>query len=214
MAVVIPALLEKDPVEIEKKIRRVETLVEWVQIDLADNTLVPNETFADPEFFKSLKTPVNLELHMMVSDPLTYLKPFADAGFKRFYAHVEAEHIKEFLVKAEELNVEVGLAIDAPTPLETIWPYLQDLDGVLVMAVKAGFSGQAFIPETADRVKRIADAFFDLPITVDGAMNDENAAKVVAAGASRINSNSFLFAAEDVRIPLGKIAVLGQSIRS
>ena len=83
MTEVIPAILEKEFPEIEKKIHLVENLIAWVQIDLADNTLVPNTTFLDPAPFIGIKTNVNLELHLMVKNPLKYLEPFTTAGFKR-----------------------------------------------------------------------------------------------------------------------------------
>ena len=127
MAEVIPAILEKDFAEIEKKIRLVEKLVRWVQIDIADSTLVPNSTFLDAGYFAGLKTPVSLEVHMMVSDPMIYTQSFIDAGFGRIIAHVEGERVDEFVVYCQERNVEVGLAVDGPTPVEKILPYLETL---------------------------------------------------------------------------------------
>lgn len=200
MVEIIPAILEKNFPEIEKKIRLVESLVDWVQIDIADNTLVPNTTFLDPTPFAALKTPVQLELHMMVSDPLRYLENFHRAGFKRFFAHVEGQYIEEYIEKCYQLGVEVGLAIDGPTDFEKIHRYLDNIDAVLVMAIEAGESGRPYREDTALKIKRIREADLEIPIAVDGAMNAENAAKVVAAGATRINSNSFIFGAPDVKI--------------
>lgn len=208
MPEVIPAILEKDFAEIEKKIRLVDGLVNWVQIDCADDTLVPNATFLDPTPFASLSTSVKLEAHLMVKDPLRFVEDFAKAGFKRFFAHVEADYTDEFIEKCRQLGVEVGLAIDGPTPLEKIKGYIDKIDVVLVMAIKAGFSGQPYREETAERIKdlRILDA--DIPVAVDGAMDDINAAKVVAAGATRINSNSFIFHSSDVKMAIEKLKKL------
>ncbi|KKS97484.1 MAG: ribulose-phosphate 3-epimerase, ribulose-phosphate 3-epimerase [Candidatus Gottesmanbacteria bacterium GW2011_GWA2_43_14] len=198
MVEVIPAILEKDFAEIERKIRLVENLVEWVQIDVADGILVPNDTKTDPSAFKNLKTKLNLEAHLMVKEPAKIVSSYADAGFKRIYAHIEADGVEEFMSEAYKKNVEVGLAIDGPTPYEKIAPYLDNIDGVLVMAIKAGFSGQPFLAETPEKIKKIHEFYFDLPICVDGAMTAENAAKVIKAGATRINSNSYLFNASDI----------------
>jgi len=202
MVEVIPAILEKDFSEIEKKIRLLDPpaggLVEWVQIDVADGLLVPNDTKTAPAAFKNLKTKLKLEAHLMVKEPAKLAAAYADSGFKRLYAHIEAEGIDDFLAEAFKKNVEVGLAIDGPTPYEKIVPYLDNIDCVLVLAVKAGFSGQAFLPDTPHKVRKIKEAFFDLPICVDGAMTAENAAKVVRVGASRINSNSYLYNAPDL----------------
>lgn len=198
MVQVIPAILEKEFAQIEKKIHLVEELVDFVQIDLCDETLVPNSTFSDPLPFKSLQTKLNLELHLMVKDPLRYVERFAGAGFKRFYAHVEGDFIEEYIQTCFKLGVEVGLAIDGPTPLEKIEKYLDNVDCLLVMAIEAGESGRPYREETADRIKRLRKLDFEIPIAVDGAMDDINAKKVITAGASRINSNSYIFQSENI----------------
>lgn len=193
MIEIIPAILEKDFTEIEKKIHLVEGLVDFVQIDLCDETLVPNSTFADPLQFKTLQTKLNLELHLMVKDPLRYVERFAGVGFKRFYAHVEGDYVEEYIETCFKLGVEVGLAIDGPTSLLKIEKYLDNVDCLLVMAIEAGESGRPYREETADRIKRLRELDFEIPIAVDGAMDDVNAKKVILAGATRINSNSFIF---------------------
>ncbi len=198
MVQVIPAILEKEFAQIEKKIHLVEELVDFVQIDLCDETLVRSSTFSDPLPFKSLQTKLNLELHLMVKDPLRYVERFAGAGFKRFYAHVEGDFIEEYIQTCFKLGVEVGLAIDGPTPLEKIEKYLDNVDCLLVMAIEAGESGRPYREETADRIKRLRKLDFEIPIAVDGAMDDINAKKVITAGASRINSNSYIFQSENI----------------
>lgn len=208
MTEVIPAILEKEFPEIEKKIHLVEGLVNWVQIDIADNTLASNTTFLDPVSFVSLKTSIQLELHMMVKDPLMYLESFTKAGFKRFYAHVEGEFIPEFIEKSYNLGVEVGLAIDGPTDISKIHKYIDDIDCILVMAIEAGESGRPFREDTVEKIKKIRELDLEIPIAVDGAMDDVNAQKIVSAGATRINSNSFIFNAPDVKIPIEQLKAL------
>jgi ribulose-phosphate 3-epimerase len=210
MAIVIPAILENDFSEIEKKIKRVEGLVEWVQIDFADNSLMPNKNFLDPSPFSTLQTKINLEAHLMVKDPLMYLERFVKAGFKRFYAHIEGDFVEDYISKCYSLGVGVGLAIDGPTPLEKIKPYLEDIDMVLVLAIEAGFSGRPYREDTADKIQAIKELEFDLPIAVDGAMDDVNAAKVVEAGATIICSNSYIFKQSDVTIPIHTLQNLGE----
>ncbi|MBI2616625.1 hypothetical protein HYW55_00650 [Candidatus Gottesmanbacteria bacterium] len=208
MVEVIPAILEKDFGEIEKKIHLVEKFVSWIQIDIADGTLVPNETFTDSQAFAALKTPAKLELHMMVKDPLRYLENFAKVGFKRFYAHVEGDYVDEYIEQAYKLGVEVGLAIDGPTDFEKIHKFIIHLDGVLVMAIDAGFSGRPYREDTVEKIKKIREIDMDIPITVDGAMNPENAKKVLSSGATRINANSYIFSSPDVS---KAIQILGQA---
>lgn len=205
MIEVIPAILEKDFAQIESKIKLVEGLVSWVQIDMADGVLVPNTVLHDAVQFSKLKTSIHRELHLMVKDPLRYLEPFVKAGFARFYAHVEADTIDGFIAACYRYDVEVGLAIDGPTPVEKLQPYMDNVDCVLVMAINAGFSGQPYREDTTEKIRIIHDWSIDTPIAVDGAMSVENAAKVVAAGATRICTNSYLFNAPDLKEAIEKI---------
>jgi ribulose-phosphate 3-epimerase len=207
MAEVIPAILEKDFPEIERKILLVEKYVKWVQIDFADDTLVPNNTPWNPSDFSKIKS-VNLEGHLMVKDPVKYVDSFVAAGFKRLFAHIEAGQNEEFIEKCYLKGVEVGLAIDGPTAFEKIEQYLDNIDVVLVMAINAGFSGQPFRSDTVEKIKKIKEAFFDLPVAVDGAMDYTNAQKVVAVGATRINSNSYLFKSKSIPEAIAGLASL------
>lgn len=205
MIEVIPAILENSFEATEKKIRLVEGLVDWVQIDLLDASLMPNRTFADPGAFTGFKTSLKMELHMMVRDPLKFLDHYALNGFKRFYAHVEGDFLNDYIDECYQVGVEVGVAVDGPTPVESIRPYLDNIDCVLILAVDAGFSGRPFRNDAIDKVKWIRDRDPDIPVAVDGAMNDINAAKVVAAGATRINSNSWLFNSPDIKAAIEKL---------
>ncbi len=205
MIQVIPAILEKDFAEIEKKLKLVEGLVSWVQIDIADNTLVPNTTFLDPAPFSRLGTTLSLELHLMVKDPLRYLERFARVGFKRFFAHLEADFIEDYIASCYQLGVEVGLAIDGPTKVEKVLPFLDNIDAVLVMAIEAGFSGRPFRPDTVEKIKKIKEIDCGLPIAVDGAMDLENAKKVVLAGATRVCSHSYIFSSKDIKATVEKL---------
>lgn len=208
MTEIIPAILENNFSGIEKKIRIVEGLVDWVQIDLLDGTLMPNRNFCDPMPFSPFKTPLSLELHMMVKDPLIYLERFTQAGFKRFFAHIEGDFVNEYINKCHSLGVEAGLAIDGPTPVEKILPYLDKLDVILVMAIDAGFSGRPFREDTIEKIKKIRNDDSEIPIAVDGAMDDVNTPKVVTAGATRVNSNSYIFNAPDVKIAIETLKAL------
>lgn len=209
MIEVIPAILENDFTEIEKKVHAVEKLVTWVQIDIADGTLVPNTTFLDPDPFAKITTPLKFELHLMVNNPLKYVENFAKVGFKRFYAHIEGDAVEEYIELGYKLGLEVGLAIDGPSAFEKIHEYIDNLDGVLVMAIDAGFSGRPFREDTMDKIKQIRAIDIDIPITVDGAMNLTNAEKVVNAGATRINSNSYLFQSNDIAQAIDSLRQLG-----
>lgn len=193
MVDIIPGILEKDWSEIEKRITLVAPYVSWVQIDVADNTLVPNETFLDFEKFRASPTSVSLEGHLMVANPEKYIHALADGGFKRLIAHVECADPRLFLDQARFESVEVGMAIDGPTEFEQLEPFLEEVDCVLVMMIEAGFSGQELQSENIDKIKIIRQYFPDLPIEVDGGINDQTAKLVRDAGATRLVSTSYLF---------------------
>ena len=211
MVNVVPAILEKDFSEIEKKIRLIDGLTEWIQIDFADGVLVPNTTYLDLPAFAKLKIKSRLEAHLMVKEPIKYLKPLFDSGFKRFYAHIESGEAEKFVNEAYKLDCQVGLAIDGPTNIAEIKPYLDNIDAVLVMTIDAGFSGKPFREDTLEKIRIVREDFFDLPIAVDGAMNDINAKKAVKAGANIICSNSFIFGSANM---VGRIEILRNLVGS
>lgn len=189
---ILPGILEKEWVEIEKKLEVYKSFAKQVHIDLIDGKFAPNTTFLDPAPFKKYSRDFILELHMMVDDPLSYVKPFADAGFGRFIGHVEMMPDQVAFVAEAELWGEAGLGIDAQTPVEAIKVNLDDLDSLLVMTVKTGYSGQGFMENNLEKVKQLA-AKTTIPIEIDGGINDETITTGCAAGARRFVATSFLF---------------------
>lgn len=192
MCDILPGILEQDWNKIEEKLTRVKSFAKAIHVDLLDGKFAPNTSFLDPKPFEKYAKDFLLEVHMMVDDPLKYLKPFADAGFRRFIAHVEMMPDQvTFVAKAEELG-EVVLALDAPTAIDALRVPLIDLDGLLIMTVKAGFSGQAFTPENLKKVKALRKKT-SIPIEIDGGVNDEHLQLAKKAGANRFVATSFLF---------------------
>lgn len=193
MIEVIPGILQKEWEMIEERLRMVTPYAPWVQIDFADNTLVPNTTFMDFAAFKPFAEKHSLEAHLMVAQPEKYINDAADAGFKRLIAHVEAHDPRIFFDQVKYEHVEVGIAIDGPTEFEQVEPYLEEVDFVLVMTIESGFSGQPFLPECVEKIKSIHNYLPDLPIEVDGGINDQTARLVKEAGATRLVVTSYLF---------------------
>lgn len=196
---VIPGILEQDWHEIERKLKILKPFAKSVHIDIIDGKFADNTTFLDPEPFKKYKDDFLLELHMMVENPLNYLKPWAEAGFERFLGHIEKmPDPLEFVAQGQLLGA-VGLAIDGPTDISVLENLnLNDLDTLLVMTIKAGQSGQQFQPELLEKVRKIKQKAEYLPIEVDGGINDETIIRAKEAGASRFVSTSHLFNAENI----------------
>src|SRR3989344_8670956 len=137
-----PGILKKNWAEIEKKIELVKSFTDTIQIDIIDGKFAPNTTFLDPKPYEKYSKDLFLEVHLMVNNPISYLRPFADVGFKRFLGHVEKMPDQTEFVALGQLLGEVGLAIDGKTPLDAIKVPYEDLDMILIMTINAGFSGQ------------------------------------------------------------------------
>lgn len=197
---IIPGILEKEWNEIERKIELVKPFAKTVHIDIIDGKFAQNLTFLDPAPFSKYKDQVFLELHMMIEEPINYLKPWAEAGFKRFLGHIEKMSSQEEFVAQGQLLGEVGLAIDGPTPMDQLKIPLSDLDCLLLMTIKAGFSGQEFNTEYLKKIREIPnqakpDQNDKVIIEVDGGINDQNIALACSFGANRFISNSFIYSA-------------------
>src|SRR5436190_2171953 len=196
---IIPGILEQEWQAIEKKIELVKPFAKVIHIDLLDGIFAPNKTFFDPAPFKKYaEQEIIFELHMMVDNPVQYLKPWADAGFQRFIGQIEhMPDIAEFVAEGQLLG-EVGLALDTPTPVEKITVSLEDLDFVFVMTVKAELSRQSFLPDMMEKIKALRAKSQFIPLEVDGGINDTTITQAKEAGATRFVSTGFLFG-EDPR---------------
>ena len=179
--------------EIERRIEIVKPFAKTIHVDIIDGKFAPNTTFLDPTPFAAFTKGIFFELHMMVENPIAYLMPFADVGFKRFLGHIEKMPDQEEFVAQGQLLGEVGLAVDGPTPLDAIKVPYQDLDEVLIMTIKAGQSGQNFNPEYLKKIEILRSTQNDIVIGVDGGINDQTIAAAKDAGATSFVSTSFIF---------------------
>lgn len=196
-----PGTTDKDFAGIEKKIQSVLPFVKTIHIDVIDGKFANNTTFSDPEpFAKYTKAPpgetgIIFEVHLMVHEPVNYLKKWADAGFSRFIGQVEKmSNQAEFIAEAELLG-DAGLAIDLSTGVNAIKVPLDDLDAILVMGVRAGFSGQTFNEDAMVKVRELRERT-EIPIEMDGGINDKTIHMASMVGANRFVATSFLFDSE------------------
>lgn len=193
MLEVIPGILEKDWNEIERRIELAKPFAKTIQIDILDGKLFANTTFLDPKPFKKYSHDIFLELHMMVENPIEYLKPWAEAGFKRFIGHVEGIPDQVEFVAQAQLFGEVGLAFDGPTTIDALKVPLEDLDVLLFMAIESGFSGRPFTIEYLEKTKSIRNQSETIPIEVDGGVNDQTIILAKEIGINRFSATSFIF---------------------
>lgn len=196
---IIPGIFETDLGELTRKLSLIAFYTEWVHIDVADGTLVPADTHPDFTFLPDLLKKISpdrslqLEAHLMVARPHKYIKPLVDAGFSRLIAHVECEDPREFLRQAKFEEVEAALAIDGPTEIELIEPFVEEVDTVLVMTIEMGASSMPFLPETVEKIKALHEYTPDLIIEVDGGITPDTAKVVKEAGAIRLSATHYIW---------------------
>lgn len=213
---IIPGILEKDWAEIEKKINLARQFSKTIHIDIIDGKFAPNTTFLDPLPFRPYTKDILFEAHLMVDEPIEYLKPFADVGFRRFLGHIEKMSDQvEFVAEAQFLG-EVGLVIDTPSSIDVLDVPLDDLDCLLIMTVKAGFSGQEFMSDVLEKVKTLRSKTLHegqrkpFPIEVDGGINDKTVVDSIKSGANRFVATSFIFNSQN---PQAQYQFLEKQIR-
>ncbi|HYZ05657.1 MAG TPA: ribulose-phosphate 3-epimerase [Rubrobacter sp.] len=185
---------------------------ELVHFDAMDNHFVPNLTIG-PLVAASLvpETDLPVDAHLMVENPDNLIAAFLDAGVASISVQPEAViHLHRTLTMIRDGGAEAGVALNPTTPPETIEWALPYLDFVLVMSVNPGFGGQAFIPEMAEKVRRLRE-MTDLPIEVDGGITVETAPPMVEAGAQVLIAGSAVYKGEPVR-EMRKIIEAGRQV--
>jgi ribulose-phosphate 3-epimerase len=207
VAEIIPGILEKEWSSIERKIEQVLPFAKTIQVDVIDGKFSNEITFIDPQPFKKYTSQLLFECHLMVNEPISYVEKFAKAGFKRFIGHIEKmSSQKDFIDYARGLG-EAGLAIDTSTSLEAIDVDFNYPDCFLAMSVKAGHSGQVFLPEMIEKIKTLRDKTAN-PIEVDGGAHEATVGILKSMGVNRIVVTSGLFGEIDVASEYQKLRTL------
>ena len=200
MIKIAPSFLSADFRALEQQARSVEDAgAEYIHLDIMDGHFVPNLTFG-PLVVEAIRktTDLVLDVHLMIAEPGKYLTDFADAGADILTVHVEVEEdVPALLHRIREANVKAGATLRPSTRIETLFPLLPALDLALIMSVEPGFGGQAFLPESLDRVRalkaEIARRGLKVEIEVDGGIDVENAREVAKAGARVLVAGSAIF---------------------
>ncbi|MBJ7688165.1 ribulose-phosphate 3-epimerase [Weissella confusa] len=209
---VAPSILSADYINLQKDIELIESAgAEFVHIDVMDGMFVPSISYG-PAWVKALRpvTDMVLDVHLMVEQPERYINVFAEAGSDIIGVHYEATpHIHRALQQIKNHGIKAEVVINPGTSVAAIEPVLHMVDQVLVMTVNPGFGGQKFLPETLEKIARLAEIKrekgYDYDIEIDGGANDETTKLAYEAGATVAVAGSYVFDKVD---PAAKIARL------
>lgn len=198
--ILAPSILAADFKELGQAIKTIEENgAEYLHYDVMDGIFVPSISFGMP-VLASIRscTKQVMDVHLMITEPIRYIKEFKEAGADLITIHLEAcEDVAATIKAIREAGLKVGLSIKPATEAETIRPYLNQIDMILVMSVEPGFGGQKFIPESLDKIRAlramVEEAGVNVDIEVDGGIYQANVKEVLDAGANIIVSGSGVF---------------------
>ena len=179
---IIPVILEKSLEEIKNKIKLVSGFAQQIQIDLCDNKLVSGLTYLNINQIGRLKSRSKIEIHLMVLNPLDYLKEKIPNVVK-ICSQIEAnvDHHK-FIALAKNYSYKVGLSIGPTTDYALLGPYLKHLDFVQFMDIVPGGQGHTQIPQVLTKIKNFHEAHPDIRIQVDGGIKTNNILNLAEVG--------------------------------
>ena len=200
---ILPSLLAADFGRLADEILRAESSgAEALHLDVMDAHFVPNLSFGPdvvalaanvaPGFYRNV--------HLMMTRPDLYLEAFAKAGAQTIQIHVEADcDVHAELKRIRSMGLRNAVVVNPETPVGRLYPYLDEVDEVLVMTVHPGYGGQKFIEDCMPKVSDIRSLRPDLDIMVDGGINAETAVIAARAGANQFVAGSYLFSQADMK---------------
>lgn len=203
MIKIFPSLISADLLNLATAINQLEPHCSGFHLDVMDDHFVPNLTWGHM-FINTIakKTNKTLFVHLMVENPETWLSKLdlRDCDILTFHVENKIDHLK-LIKEIKEKKYRAALAINPKTALEEIFPFLQDIHQVLLMSVQPGFSGQAFLDSSIDRLNALIDYRkqhnLSFEIVMDGGINEKNIAQLVRAGVDQVAIAAGIFGSEN-----------------
>lgn len=211
MIKVAPSMLSADFLHLEKDVRMVNEYADLFHLDVMDGVFVPNISFGFPIVEAIAKISAKpLDVHLMIVEPEKYVERFAKAGADMISFHLNAtSDPAAVLEQIRAAGAKAGLVINPDLPVESLIPYLDKCDFVMLMSVFAGFGGQKFIDDTYERVRVLKSEIdrlgLTLPIEVDGGISAANSKALAEIGAEILVAGSAVFRADDPAAVIAQI---------
>ena len=191
---VLPAIIASDQAGLDEMLDRVKDFAGNIMLDLMDGKLVQVSSL---DFSLKLQKGPRYQFHVMAVDPIPRMMDAPDE-VDTVVLHAETlDEIGEAIEAAREKKVKLFIALNPETPVSVVEPYLDKLDGVLIMSVHPGQYGARFLPEQLEKVREIRAKSETITIEVDGGMNDRTMGAAVDAGANQIASGSYIMKSDD-----------------
>ncbi|MBQ9989352.1 MAG: ribulose-phosphate 3-epimerase [Lachnospiraceae bacterium] len=203
MNILSPSMLSADFTRLREEILAVEQAgAKYLHVDVMDGKFVPSISFGMPVIASIRKaSQIIFDVHLMIEEPIRYIEEFVKAGADIITVHLEAcSDVKETLDKIHACGIKAGLTIKPNTPAESLRPYLDQVEMILLMSVEPGFGGQKYIESSTEKIRQvramIEESGRDIDLEVDGGINLENVDTVLQAGANVIVAGSAVFGEE------------------
>lgn len=202
---IAPSILSADFGRLAEAVQHVEAAgADWIHVDVMDGHFVPNLTIGPP-VVEALRraTKLPLDVHLMITNPDSFIEEFAEAGSDFLTVHVEAcPHLHRTIQLIKQHKVKAGVSLNPATSASWLDQIIGDVDLVLVMSVNPGFGGQSFIPASLEKIRRIRgmiqESGSSAYLEVDGGIKADNAGSVLKAGANVLVSGSGIFKSQDM----------------
>ena len=190
-----PSLLGANPIKLlEETENCIQCDCDEIHYDVMDGHFVPNLSFGTHTLSALSKTAKAFyDVHLMISSPLAFIKPFVDAGANNITIHVETDNPLNTIREIKRYNIKAGISLKPETKIETIYPFLNEVDRVLIMTVNPGFGGQKLIFDMLKKVEELRKFGYKGDIQADGGITKENAYTLVESGVNILVMGSSYF---------------------